>query len=131
MLKIDGSAFILQDSQGYIYRAGSSGDVEILIEKIRVNKGFKASMETKIVTLKDEPILEKLNSLQAADEVYVFGSLEKVDDVNNLNFPVSNNYLWPVWVEGERLVFYAARLEQLEVEDRYGTGQLTVMLVNY
>ncbi|MGB3514283.1 MAG: hypothetical protein WBA93_34745 [Microcoleaceae cyanobacterium] len=131
VLKIDGSVFILQDSQGYIYRAGNSGNVEILIEKIRVNQGETASTETKIVTLKDEPILEKLNSLQAADEVYVFGSLEKVDDVNSLNFPVSNNYLWPIWVEGEKLIFYAARLEQLEVNNRYGTGELRVMIVNY
>ncbi|MDY7007157.1 MAG: hypothetical protein SWX82_25305 [Cyanobacteriota bacterium] len=42
---------------------------------------------------------------------YIFGSLEKVDDANNLNFPVLNNYLWPILVEGERLIFYAARLE--------------------
>jgi hypothetical protein len=45
-------------------------------------------------------------------------------------FLVSNDYLWPVWVEGEKLVFYAARPKQLESRsDRYGTGQLTVMRV--
>ncbi len=131
LLKVDGSVFVLQDAQGYIYRAGSGGNVEILIDKIRVNKGARISTETKIITLKDERILDKLNSLQTADEVYVFGSLKEVDDVNNLNYPVSNNYLWPIWVEGEKLVFYAARLEQLEVDNRYGTGQLKVMMVNY
>ncbi|NET25154.1 hypothetical protein [Okeania sp. SIO1I7] len=68
--------------------------------------------------MKDEQILDKLNSVQAADEVYVFESLEKVDDVNSLNFPVSNNYLWPICLEGERLIFHAARLEQLEVGNR-------------
>ncbi|GGA20192.1 hypothetical protein [Okeania sp. KiyG1] len=77
--------------------------------------------------MKDEQILDKLNSLQVADEVYVFESLKKVDDVNSLNFPVSNNYLWPICLEGERLIFHAARLEQLEVGNRYGTGQLIVM----
>ncbi|MGB3508492.1 MAG: hypothetical protein WBA93_04490 [Microcoleaceae cyanobacterium] len=40
------------------------------------------------MALKEEQILDKLNSLQTADEVYIFGSLEKVYDVNSLNFPV-------------------------------------------
>jgi inner membrane protein len=131
IIKVDGSVFVLQDNQGYIYRGGSGENVEILIDKIRVNKKARVEIKTKIITLEDEPILEKLNSLQAADEIYIFGSLKEVDDVNNLNYPVSDNYLWPIWVEGEKLAFYAARLEQLEVDNRYGTGQLTVIMVNY
>jgi inner membrane protein len=132
IIQVDASVFVLQDERGYIYRASTSGDVEVLIEKIKAEKSVPVSTKADVLVLDDEPILERIKSLGNADEVYLFGALDAVDDVDGLRFPVSDDYLWPVWTEGEKLIFYAARPKQLEsLGDRYGTGRLTVMRVSY
>ncbi len=131
IIKVDGNVFTLQDSKGYIYRAGSSGNVEIIIERIRVSKSYNATVRSNIVVFADEQILSKINSLQLGDENYLFGELN-VEDADTLKFPVSNNYLWPVDVEGDKLIIHGARIKQLQsIGNRYGSGELSIIKVNY
>ena len=114
MLQIEGNTFTLQDNKGYIYRGGKGGNVEIIIKKIRVSKGFKAKVTSGFITFDDEEILSKINTLQLGDENYISGEL-KLEDTESLNLPVSNNYLWPLRVEGDRLIIRAARIKQLQI----------------
>ena len=132
VIRVDGNVFVLQDERGYIYRAATGGDVEILISQIQAEKSVPVSTKVDVLVLDDEPIMERIKSLGNADEVFLFGALDVVDDIDGLRFPVSDDYLWPVLLEGEKLVLYAARPKQLKsLGDRYGTGRLTVMRVRY
>ena len=131
LLQIEGNIFTLQDNKGYIYRGGKGGNVEIIIRKIRVSKGFKARVTSGFITFDDEEILSKINTLQLGDENYISGELI-LEDTESLNLPVSNNYLWPLRVEGDRLIIHAARIKQLQiVSNRFGTGKLTIIRINY
>jgi hypothetical protein len=48
-----------------------------------------------------------------------------------LQFPKSTEWFWPVVATGTGVSLHAARIEQLQaLGDRYGTGTLTVMIVN-
>ena len=131
LLQIEGNIFTLQDNKGYIYRGGKGGNVEIIIRKIRVSKGFKARVTSGFITFDDEEILSKINTLQLGDENYISGELI-LEDTESLNLPVSNNYLWPLRVEGDRLIIRAARIKQLQIiSDRFGSGKLTIIIINY
>ena len=131
LLQIEGNIFTLQDNKGYIYRGGKGGNVEIIIKKIRVSKGFKARVTSGFITFDDEEILSKINTLQLGDENYISGELI-LEDTESLNLPVSNNYLWPLRVEGDRLIIHAARIKQLQIiSNRFGTGKLTIIRINY
>ena len=131
LLYVEGNILTLQDKKGYIYRGGKGGNVEIIIEKIRASKGLKASITSGFITFDDENILSKINSIQLGDENYIFGKL-KIEDIESLNLPISNNYLWPLRVEGDSLIIWAARIRQLQtISDRFGSGKLTIIRINY
>lgn len=131
LLYVDRKIFTLQDNKGYIYRAGQGNNVEIIIRKIRIAKGLKVKVTSEFILLDDENILSKINSLQLDNENYIFGQLE-LEDIEGLNLPISNNYLWPLRVEGGKLIIQAARIRQLQtISDRSGSGKLTLVKVKY
>ena len=131
IIKVEKNVFTLQSLKGYIYRAGTSGEVEIIIDKIKPYKGYRANVRSNLVVFSDEQILEKIESLYLGVENYLFGELI-VEDAESLNFPLSNNYLWPDRIKGEKLVVHGARVKQLKkIGNRFGSGSLTIISVDY
>ena len=130
VLRLEGATFILQDPQGFLHRASQSDAGEILIDKIRTQRGKPVSTEIRTLQLNDQPILATLAKLPLSKEVYVSGELA-TDDPTELQFPKSTEWFWPVVATGTGVRLHAARLEQLQdLGNRYGTGTLTVMIVN-
>ncbi|MGK7873344.1 MAG: metal-dependent hydrolase [Xenococcaceae cyanobacterium] len=128
IIKVKEFGFIFQDMQGYLYEASENRDTHIIINRIKTRKGAAIARDTKVIQLRDEPILKRLREL-SAHEIYISGTLE-VEYADELAFPKSADILWPVELTEKGINLEMASPEQLaSLGDRYGSGTLTVNLI--
>ncbi|MGK7873212.1 MAG: metal-dependent hydrolase [Xenococcaceae cyanobacterium] len=129
IIEANKSSFLLQDEQGRLHRAAESGEVEIIIQRMRTKTGATIRQKVTTIQLDDQPVLKTIKKYKA-DEIYISGTLE-IDDLEDLKLPEPADQYWAVRKTETKLELDNARPEQLKsLQDRYGTGTLEIKLIN-
>jgi inner membrane protein len=132
IIQVQGSGFLVQSSDGKIYKASTEPDAQIYLEAITATVGQQAITNIEALTLDDESIEAALSPFQRAGAlVYVSGQLTVTDfDSSSVK---SDPYQFPVIkATTTSITLEAAPLSMVmdNLGEEFATGQLQIRIIN-
>jgi inner membrane protein len=132
IIQMQGSGFLVQSSDGKIYKASTEPDAQIYTEAITATVGQAAITNIEALTLDDESIEAALSPFQrASTSVYVSGQLAVTDfDSSSVK---SDPYQFPVIkATTTSITLEAAPLSMVmeNLGEEFATGQLQIRIIN-
>lgn len=128
IIQTHGQGFIVRSGDGQMYKAGASGDCQMITERITATVGAAAITNIESLMLEDDELSEKLAPLMRSKALNFVSGEISVDDLDGIAL-TSDPYQFPFMRKTETAIKLEAAPLKYVIEkmgDQFATGQLSI-----
>jgi inner membrane protein len=121
------ASFLVVSAQGELYKAGTEGDCQILVDSVVADAGIPATTTLESIVLQEDPLINQLASYQRPQSlVFVTGQLVIEEEPGAI--PLDPNQFQSIRIQGTLITFESAPLSQVltYLGNQFATGTLSL-----